>query len=323
MKFPRRTLFQHAAGAIAFVATCRTTWAVDYPTRPVRIVVGFPPGLTPDVVAHLVGQPLSERLGQPVAIENRTGAGGNIGVEFVVRAPPDGYTLFSAATTNAINTTLYPNLPFDFIRDTAPVAALATGGFVLVVNPSPAVKTIPEFIAYAKANPGKVNVASAGIGTAPQLAGELFKMMAGIEWNQVPYRGGYMSDLLGGQVQAAFPSVALAIEHIKGGKLRALAVTGATRVDALPNVSTVAEFVPGYEASSWYGVVAPKNTSAEIIEKLNKEINAAVAGPDMRARFAGLGLEPMSLTPAEFGKIIAGSTEKWAKVIRAANINPE
>jgi tripartite-type tricarboxylate transporter receptor subunit TctC len=323
MNLSRRTLLQLAVGAIALPAVRRTAHALDYPARPVRIFVGFPPGLSPDVIARLVGQELSERLGQSVIVENRPGAGSNIAAETVVNAAPDGYTLLSAATSNAINSALYPDLKVDFLRDVAPVAIIATGGFVLAVNPSFSIKTLPEFIAYAKANPGKINMAATGKGTTPQLAGELFKMRTGIDWVHVPYRGGYLSDLLGAQVQAAFPAVASSIEYIRDGKLRALAVTSATRVDALPNIPTVAEFLPGYEASTWYGLVAPKNTSAEIIEKLNKEINAVVADPSIRARLVGLGLEPVSLTPADFGKIIADSTVKWAKVIRAANIRPD
>ena len=266
---------------------------------------------------------MSERFGQQFVIENRPGAGSNIGTEIVVKAPPDGYTLLWTAAANAINATLYPNLNFNFIRDIAPVAPAARTLFVMVVNPSVPAKTVPEFIAYAKANPGKINMASPGNGTAPHIFGELFKMMAGVDLVHVPYRGDYMSDLLGGRVQVAFNPVSSTIEFIRAGKLRALAVTTVTRQEALPDIPPLGEFLPGYEASGWQGIGAPKNTPAEIIDRLNKEINAAVTDPQVKARFAEIGVEPMSMTPAEFGKFIADETEKWAKVIKFAGIKPE
>jgi tripartite-type tricarboxylate transporter receptor subunit TctC len=290
----------------------------------VRIFVGFPASATPDIVARLIGQPLSERLGQQFVVENRPGAAGNLATEAVVRAPPDGYTLLLANGANAISATLYEKLNFDFIRDIAPVAGIAGAALVMVTNLSFPAKTVPEFIAYAKANPGKINMASVGVGAStPFLAGELFKAMTGVEWVWVQYRSPYMPDLISGQVQAAFPVIPASLEYIRTGKLRALAVTSATRLEVLPDVPTVDEFVPGYEASSWFGVGAPKGTSTKIIEKLNKEIDAIVAEPNMKARLVGLGLQPMSLTSAEFGKFIADQTDKWAKVIRAAGIKPE
>jgi tripartite-type tricarboxylate transporter receptor subunit TctC len=289
----------------------------------VRIIVGFPAGFTPDIVARLVGQRLSERLGQQVVVENRPGAGSNIGTEFVVRASPDGYTLLLATGSNAVSATLYEKLNFNFIRDIAPVASIGRSPFVLVINPSFSAKTVPEFIAYAKANPGKINVASAGSGTTPHLAGELFKIRASIDWAWVQYRASLMPDLLAGHVQASFTPIPTSLEYIKTGKLHALAVTGTTRIEVMPNIPALNEFVQGYEASSWYGVVAPASTSSEIIEKLRKDIDAAVADPNINARLIGLGVQPISLTSAEFGKLIADETEKWGKVIRAANIKPE
>ena len=277
MKLPRRQFLHLAAGAAALPAVSRIAWAQAYPTRPVRIIVGFAAGGAADIIARLIGQWLSERLGQPFVIENRPGAGSNIATEAVVRAPPDGYTLLLVGTANAINATLYDKLNFNFIRDIAPVAGIIRVPNVMVVNPSVPAKTVPEFIAYAKANPGKINMASGGIGTAAHVSGELFKMMAGVDMVHVPYRGAApaLTDLLGGQVQVMFASMPSSIEHIRAGKLRALAVTTATRSEALPDIPTVGEFVPGYEASAWYGVGAPKDTPAEIVDKLNKEINAA------------------------------------------------
>ena len=271
-----------------------------------------------------MGQWLSERLGQPFIIENRPGGGGNIGTEAVVRAPADGYTLLLVGTFNAINATLYDKLNFNFIRDIAPVAGIIRGAYVLVVNPSVPAKSVPEFIAYAKANPRKLNMASAGTGTGPHIAGELFKMMAGVDMVHVPYRGGgpALTDLLGGQVQVYFPTTVASIGYIRAGRLRALAVTTATRSDALPDIPTVGEFVPGYEASTWYGVGAPKATPAEIVEKLNKEINAGLADPKIKARLADLGGDVLAVSPADFGKFIADETEKWAKVIKFAGIKP-
>jgi tripartite-type tricarboxylate transporter receptor subunit TctC len=284
----------------------------------VHIVTGVPAGLVPDVLARLTGQWLSERLSQQFVIENRTGAGTNIGTEAVVRAVPDGYTLLLVNAANAINATLYPNLNFNFIRDTAPIASICLGPYVMAVNLSLPAKTVPEFIAYAKANPGKINMASAGNGTPPHVFGELFKMMTGIDLVHVPYRSSYFPDLLGGQVQLAFSSIPASIEFIRTGKLRALAVTPAKRLDALPDIPAMAEFVPGYDASSWYGISAPKNTPTEIVGKLNKEINAVVADPGFNTRLAALGNVPMSMTPADFGKFIVEETEKWAKVVKFA-----
>jgi tripartite-type tricarboxylate transporter receptor subunit TctC len=325
MKLPRRTFLHLAAGAAALPAVSPVARAQTYPTRTVRLIVGFPAGSAADIIARLIGQRLSERLGQPFVIENRPGAGSNIGTEVVVRAPPDGYTLLYVANTNAINGTLYEKLNFDFIRDIAPVAGTNRSPLVMEVNPSFPAKRVPEFIAYAKANPGKINMASAGNGTTTHMAGELFKLMAGVNLTHVPYRGSPQAttDLLGGQVQVMFDVMASSIEHIKAGELRALAVTTARRSDALPDTPTVGEFVPGYEAISWGGIGAPKNTPAEIVEKLNKEINAGLADPNMKTRLADLGTEPLPMTPAEFGKLIADDTQKWGKVIRAANIKPD
>jgi tripartite-type tricarboxylate transporter receptor subunit TctC len=323
MKLPRRQFLRLAAGAAALPALPRIARAQAYPTRPVRILVGFPAGISPDIVARLIGQPLSARLGQPFVIENRPGAGSNIATEAVIRAPPDGYTLLIVSPTNTINATLYPNLAFDFVRDIVPVASIDRSPFVMAVNPSVPAKTVSEFIAYAKANPGKLNIGSAGIGTPPHVCGELLKMLTGVDLVHVPYRGSYIPDLLGGHVQVSFGPIATLIEYIRTGKLRALAVTTAMRSNALPDIPTVGEFVPGYEASGWLGIGAPKGTSTEIIERLNKEINAVIAAPDVKARLVGLGVEPMSMTPAEFGKFIADDTEKWAKVIRFANIKVE
>jgi tripartite-type tricarboxylate transporter receptor subunit TctC len=301
----------------------RIAWAQAYPTRPVRIIIPFPAGQATDTIARLMGQSLSERLGQPFVIENRTGAGGNIGTETVVRATPDGYTLLLVGLSSAINATLYEKLNFNFIRDIAPVASIGGGPYVMVVNPSVPAKTVPEFVAYAKANSGKINMASSGSGSVSHVFGELFKMMTGVNLVHVPYRGGYVSDLLSGQVQVVFGTMSSCIQYVTGGMLRALAVTTATRSDALPDIPTLTEFVPGYEASQWYGIGAPKDTPAAVIDKLNKEINAVAADPIIKARLAGLGVDPMSTTSAEFGKSIAAETEKWAKVIRAANIKVE
>jgi tripartite-type tricarboxylate transporter receptor subunit TctC len=323
MKLPRRRFLHLAAGAAALPTVSRLARAQTYPTRPVRIVVGFPAGQATDSVARIMGQSLSERLGQQFVIENRTGAGGNIGTEAVVKASPDGYTLLLATLPNVINTTLYSNLNFDFIRAITPVASIGGGAYVVVVNPSVPAKTVPEFIAYAKANPGKVNMASSGIGSTSHVFGELFEMMTGVKLVHVPYRGGYVADLLGVQVQVVFGSIAASIQHIKSGMLRALAVTTATRSDALPDVPTMAESVPGYEASVWYGFGAPKDTPAEVIGRLNKEINAAAADPAATARLAGIGADPSPMTSAEFGKFMVAETEKWGKVIRAANIKVE
>ena len=325
MKLPRRRFLHLAAGAAALPAVSRITWAQTYPTRPVRIIAATAPGGGPDILARLMGQRLSERLGQPFVIENRPGAGTNIGTEAVVRAPPDGYTFLLASTTNAINAALYDKLNFNFLRDIAPVAGIIRQPLVMVVNPSVPAKTVHEFTAYAKANPGKINFGSPGIGTPGHVAGELFKMMAGVDLVHVPYRGGgpVMTDLLGGQVQVLFGSTSLTVEPIRAGKLRPLAMTTATRWEGLPDIPTVNDFVPGYEASAFVGIGGPRNTPAEIIDILNKEINAALADHKIKARLADLGGVALPGSPAEFGKLIADETEKWGKVIRAANIKAE
>jgi tripartite-type tricarboxylate transporter receptor subunit TctC len=298
--------------------------AQAYPTRPVRWIVGYLPGGPNDVVARLIGQWLSERLGQPFIIENRPGAGTNIATEAAVKAPPDGYTLLQVSAAAAINATLYEKLNFNFIRDITPIAAIIRQPTILVVNPTVPATTIPEFIAYAKANPGKISMASAGIGSIPHLAGELFKTTAGIDIAHVPYRGDVpaLTDLLSGQVHIYFTSP-LVVAYIRAGKLRALAVTTSTRWEALPDLPTISEFLPGYETSTWFGVGAPRNTSPEIVEKLNKEINAALIDPNMKARLADLGGTMLPGSPADFGKLIADETQKWGKVIRAANIKAE
>jgi len=321
----RRQFFHLAAGAAALPGMSRVARAQAYPSRPVRIVVGYAAGGSQSIISRLMGQRLSEQLGQSFIIENRPGAGSNVAVESVVRAPADGYTLLSVSTSNAINATLYDKLTFDFGRDIAPVATIIRVPFVVLVNPSFPPKTVPEFIAYAKANPGKLNMASAGVGGADHIAGELFKMMAGVNMIHVPYRGGApaLTDMLGGQVQVYFASLPASIGHIKAGELRALAVCTAMRSEALPDVPTVGDFVPGYEASTWYGLGGPKNTPADVIDRLNKEVNNALADPRMKSRLADLGGTVLPGSPAEFGKLIAEETEKWGKVIRAANIKPE
>jgi tripartite-type tricarboxylate transporter receptor subunit TctC len=323
MELPRRKFLHLVASAAAFTALPSIARAQSYPTRPVHIVAGVPPGLAPDILARLTGQRLFERLGQQFIVDNRPGAGTNIGTEVVISAIPDGYTLLLANLANAVNATLYPNLNFNFIRDTVPVAGICGGAGVMVVNPSVPAKSVPEFIAYAKANPGKINMASAGNGAPNHIFGELFKMMAGVDLVHVPYRSSYLPDLLGGQVQLAFTPTATMIEYIRTGKLRALAVTTVRRSDALPDVPAMVEFVPGYEGNVWYGIAAPKNTPPEIVEKLSKEITAVVADPDFDARLAALGNFPMSMAPADFGKLIVAETEKWGKVIRAAGIKVE
>jgi tripartite-type tricarboxylate transporter receptor subunit TctC len=325
MKLPRRKFLHLAAGAAALPAVSRFALAQTYPLRPVRVIVPTAPGGAPDIVARLMGQWLSERLGQQFFVENHPGGSSNIGTEAVVRASPDGYTILLASSTNAINATLYDKLNFVFLRDIAPVAGIVRFPLVMVVNPSVPAKTVPEFIAYARANSGKINLGSPGIGTPPHLAGELFKMMAGVDMVHVPYRGGgpVMTDLLGGQVQVLFGSTSLTIEQIRAGKLRPLAVTTATRWEGLPDIPTVNDFVSGYEASAVLGLGAPRNTPAEIIETLNKEINAALADPNMKARLADLGGTVISGSPADFGKLIADETEKWAKVIKSAGIKAE
>ena len=325
MKLQRRTFLHLAAGAVALPAVSRIARAQTYPTRPVRLIVGVPAGGPPDILARIMGQWLSERLGPPFVIENRPGAGTNIATEAVVRAPADGYTLLQVTSSNAQNTSLYDKLNFNFIHDIAPVASIYRSTGVMEVNPTFPAKTVPEFIAYAKANPGKINMASSGTGNLTHVSGELFKMMAGVDMIHVPYRGtpSALTALFAGQVQVMFDILATSIEHIRVGKLRALAVTTATRSELLPDIPTVAEFVPGYEASGWQGIGAPRNTPAEIVEKLNKEINAALADPKMKARFADLGGTALPGSPADFGQLIAEETGKWAKVIRAAHIKAE
>jgi tripartite-type tricarboxylate transporter receptor subunit TctC len=325
MKLPRRKFLHLAAGAAALSVMSRAAGAQAYPSRPVRIIVGFAPGGGTDIMARLIGQWLSERLGQQFVIENRPGAGTNIATEAVVNAPPDGYTLLLACLPNASNATLYDKLNLNFIRDIAPVAGIARDTFAIEVNPSVPVKTVPELIAYAKVNSGKINMASGGIGSGNHIFGELFKMMTGVNLVHVPYRGAgpALVDLLGGQVQVMFASMVSSIEYVRAGKLRALAVTTSTRSPLLPDIPTVAQFVPGYEASFWYGIGAPRNTPIEIVEKLNQEINAVLADSQMKARLAGLGATALPGSPADFGKLIDEETEKWAKVIRSANIKPE
>jgi tripartite-type tricarboxylate transporter receptor subunit TctC len=326
MKLPHRRQFLHlAAGAAALPAVSRVTWAQAYPSRPVRWILGFTSGGNTDIISRLLGQRLSEQLGQPFIIESRPGAGTNIATEAVVRAPADGHTLLFVSASNAINATLYDKLNFNFIRDIAPVASLVRAPNVMVVNPTVPAKTVPEFIAYAKANPGKINMASPGIGTTPHLAGELFKTMTGVNIQHVPYRGAApaLTDLIAGQVQLYFVTTPASIDYIRTGKLRALAVTTATRSEALPDIPSVSEFVPGYEASAWWGVGAPKDTPADIVEKLNKEINAALADSKMKARLADLGCTVLADSPSDFGKLIAEETEKWGKVVKSTGIKAE
>jgi len=324
MKLPHRRQFLHlAAGAAALPAASQFAFALDYPTRPVRVVVGFPAGIGPDIAGRLIGQWLSERLGQQFVIDNRTGAAGNIATEIVAKASPDGSTLLVAVSSNAVNAALYKNVNFNFARDLVPVAFIGSTPFVMVVTPSFPAKTLPEFITYAKANPGKINMASQGIGTTPHVSGEMLKMMSGIDLVHVPYRGNLVTDLLAGQVQVYFGPMPQVIGYVRSGRLRALGVTTSTRSDALPDVPMLGEFVPGYEASGWYGVCAPTRTPPDIIDKLNKEISAADADPGLQARLLTKGVVPKAMTPAEFGKFIADETEKWAKVIKFANIKPD
>jgi tripartite-type tricarboxylate transporter receptor subunit TctC len=323
MKLPHRRQVLHlAAGAAAISTASRAARAQRYPARPVRLMVGVAPGSVPDIIARLIGQWL-ERLGQPFVIENRPGAGSNIATEAVVRAPADGHTLLLVGSSSATNATLYDKLNFNFIRDIAPVAGIVRVPNIVEVHPSVPAKTLPELIAYARANPGKLSMASAGNGTTPHIAGELFKMMAGVDMVHVPYRGGApaLTDLLGGQVQVLFHDLS-SIDHIRAGRLRALAVTSATRLEALPDVPTVGEFVPNYEANAWFGIGAPTGTLAEIIDRLNKQINASFADPKTKSRLADLGMV-LPGSPTDFGKLIADETEKWGKVIRAANIKPD
>ncbi len=325
MKLPRRRFLRLAAGAAALPAASRIARAQTYPSRPVRLVVGFAAGSTTDILARLIGQWLSERLGQQFIVENRPGAGSNIATEAVAKAPADGYTLLMVAPVHAINATLYDKLNYNFIRDMAAIAGVVRVPNVMEVNPALPVKTVPEFIDFAKTNPGALSFASAGVGTASHLAGEMFKAKAGVNLVHVAYRGDgpAMADLIGGQVQVGFATMTASIGHIRSGKLRPLAVTTATRSDALPDVPTVGDFVPGFEASSWFGVAAPKGTPAAIIDGLNKEINAGLADVRIRARLADMGGMLLAGSPADFGRLIADETEKWGKVIRAANIKAE
>ena len=325
MMLPRRRFLQLAAGAAALSTMSRIAQAQTFPSRPVRIVVPTAAGGPNDIVTRLIGQWLSEHLGQPVIIENRPGAGTNLATEVVVRAPPDGYTLFSAGPASAINATLYDKLSFNFLRDTAPVAGIMRVSNILVVHPSFPAKTVPEFIAYAKANPGKLSMASGGIGSGSHMAGELFKQMAGVDMLHVPYRGAgpALGDVLGGQVQVMLDLLPNSIEHIRAGKLRGLAVTTATRSQELPDIPTVGDFVPGYEASAVFGIFAPANTPADVVDKLNKEINAGLADPGIKARLAQLSGMVLAGSAADLGKLFADETEKWGRVIRAAHIKAE
>jgi tripartite-type tricarboxylate transporter receptor subunit TctC len=322
MKCHRRGFLHLAAGAAAWSAAARVARAQNYPSRPVRIVVGFTPGGPPDVLSRLMGQWLTERLGQQFIVESRPGAGSNIGTEAVVNSPPDGHTLLLVSAGNAVNASLYGKLNFDFIRDIAPVAGIIRSPNLMVVNPSVPAKTVPEFIAYAKANPGKINMASSGNGTSPHVAGELFKLMAGVDMVHVPYRGGApaLTDLIAGQVQIYFTTVANGIAYVREGRLRALAVSTLARLELLPDLPTIHEFVPGYEASGWFGLGAPRNTPPAVIDTLNREINAALADPKLKARLIDLGGTPLAGSPADFRKLIADETEKWGNVVRAARL---
>jgi tripartite-type tricarboxylate transporter receptor subunit TctC len=320
MKFPRRTFLQWAAGAAALQAAPRFARAQAYPARPVRLIAIFPPGSAPDIIARLVAQWLSDRLGQQFVVENRPGAGGNIATEFVAKSEPDGYTILMPVSTNTVNASLYPNLSFNFVRDIVPIAGVAKTPFVLVVTPSFPAKTLPEFIAFAKANPGKINLASGGVGSTPHVCSELLQIMTGTKLVHVPYRGNYMPDLLAGQVQAVFNPIAQGLELIKSGKLPALAVTTPKRAAALPDVPTIGEFIPGYEAFGWYGLGAPRGTPPEILKTLDDAMNAVLADPAAQARLVQIGVEPMPMNAAAFAKHVADETEKWAKVIKAQGI---
>jgi tripartite-type tricarboxylate transporter receptor subunit TctC len=325
MMRPRRRFLHLAAGAASLLATSRLARAQIYPSRPVRIIVGFGAGGAPDILARLMGQWLSERLVQQFIVENRPGAGSNIATEAVVRAPPDGYTLLLASMGNAVNATLYGNLSYDFLRDTIPVAGISREPLGMEVHPSFPATSVPEFIAYAKANPGKINYASAGSGTSLHMAGELFKMMAGVNIVHVPYRSSAaaLTDLIGHQVQMLFSPLPSSVEYVRSGRLHALATTGAARSGALPDVPVVGDFLPGYEATAWYGVCAPRNTGAEIVGRLNKEINAGLADAKLRARLAELGSSPFIASPAEFGKYLAEQSDKWGRVVKAAKLRPD
>jgi tripartite-type tricarboxylate transporter receptor subunit TctC len=325
MRLPRRRFLQVVTGAVACPAIMRGARAQAYPSRPVRIVVGFAAGGPNDINARIIGQWLSERLGQQFIVENRPGASGNLAMETVVKSPPDGYTLTMIALSSAVNATLFPNLPFNFLNDITPVGSISRNIFLMEVHPSVPAKTGPEFIAYAKANPGKLNMASPGSGTGPHMASELFKLMTGIAMTHVPYRGSapMLNDLIGGQVQFAFDGISSSIGHIRNGRLRALGVSTATRIEQLPELPTVGEFVPGYEASGTSGLGTPRNTPKEIVEVLNRELNGGLADPGVRARLLDLGNEPLALSPAAYAKLLADDTEKWGRVIRAGHIKPE
>jgi tripartite-type tricarboxylate transporter receptor subunit TctC len=324
MELCRRTFLHLAVGAAA-VAVPRPAWPQAYPTQPVRLIVGFGPGGAPDILARLTAQWLSERLGQPFVVENRPGASGNLATQVTIEAPPDGHTLLLVSLSNAVNVTLYDHLAFDFVRDIAPVAGISRDPNVMVVNPAFPAKTVPEFIAYAKANPGKINMASPGVGTSPHMAGELFKFMAGVDMVHVAYRASppALVDLMSGQVQVYFSPISAGIEYVKDGRVRALAVTTAARAEALPDVPAVADFVPGYESAAFYGIGARRNTPAAIVDKLNKEINAGLADPNLKARLATLGSSPLVLSPSDFGAFMTAETAKWGKVVKFAGIKPQ
>jgi tripartite-type tricarboxylate transporter receptor subunit TctC len=325
VKLPRRQFLHLAGGAAVLPAMSCIVSAQSYPTRPVHLIVGVAAGGSPDIIGRLIAQWLSEQLGQPFVVDNRAGAAGNIGTEFAVKAAPDGYTLLLALSANAINASLYNNLPFNFINDTAPVASIATIPLIMEINPSVPAKTVPEFIAYAKANPGKINMASGGVGSPLHVAGELFKMMAGVDMIHVPYRSEALAlpDLIGGQVQVMFGVMPASLGYIRAGKLRALAVTTAKRQEALPDVPAVAEFLPGYDARGWYGIVVPKATPNEIVEKLNRAINEGLADSQLKTHLVDIGCALFAGSPADFGKFIANETEKWAKVVKFAAIKPQ
>jgi tripartite-type tricarboxylate transporter receptor subunit TctC len=320
-----RIVLRLATAAAVACAISPSALALDYPTKPVRLIVGVAAGGANDTVARIVAQALSERLGQPVVVENRSGAGGNIGLEAVVNAPPDGYTVLFATSANALSVAFYDKANVNFARDITPVTSLVRGPLIMEVNPSFPAKTIPEFIAYAKANPGKINMASAGIGNTTHVAGELFQMLTGTRFTHVPYRGGApaVTDLIGGQVQVYFDGISGSLDHVRSGRLRALGVTTAERADLLPNVPSIAEFVPGYEAGGWYGIGVPRNVPAEVVDKLNREINASLADPKLKTRLADIGYATTGSSPAEFASMIAREIEKWAKVLKFAGIKPD
>ena len=325
LKLPRRHFLRLGVGSAMLPAVSRLAWAQAYPTRPVRLIIGIAPGSSPDILGRLLAQWLSERLGQPFIVENRPGGGGNIAIEAVAKAPADGNTLLLVTIQSAVNATLYDKLNYNFVRDIAPVASISRQTLALEVNPSFPARTAPEFIAYAKANPGKLSMATPGNGSTPHVAGELFKMMAGVDMIHVPYRGGApaLTDLIGGQVQMTFADITSSIEYVRAGRLRALAVSTATRSEALPDIPPLADFLPGYEASGWFGIGAPKNTPVEIVERLNREINAGLADPKIKARYAELGATALVGSPVDFGKFIADETEKWGKVVKFAGMRPE